>query len=242
LLFNRSKGLEQVRSTVGVSNGKARRSTRVLPHSTAEMHMNMKLKLAMAAFGLAAVVSAPAQAQDCDNASFSTSFAVPFAFAACFDDPTDLPGGNAWDAEGSTLATYLNTALPDGAIWTGVEKVDYVNGGGTGTFFNFVQSGAIGTIDFTPDLAAGWFAVAFKQGNTNAVYGFNSAESVAWLGFDLTGVFSRDDISNISFWQGRLCGEDCSNDPFSVPEPSSLAMMFAGLFGLGVAARRRRNG
>jgi len=183
----------------------------------------MKMKYAVTAALAAVVLAAPstAQAQTCSAAIFS------IAFSQCFNSPINTGGGNVWDANGASLATYLNTNEAAGATWSGVEQ----NSLGAGTAFSYTADATSGTITFTPLLQPGWFALAFKQATQSAVYTFNSPATVPSMTYDVSGVFNPSGLSNVSLWTGSTT---------TVPEPSSLAMLGLGLVGLGGAAARRR--
>lgn len=203
----------------------------------------MNGKFAAALFALLFVGASPARAQNtaanCSLATFS------IAFDSCWNAPVNTNGGNAWDANGATLATFLNANEPAGANWAGVQKVDAVgSGGGTGSAFSFSRTNATGVLTFTPALDAGWFALAFKQGSTNAVYTFDAAVDVSTLTFNLTNVFvntnngnPQNAISNISMWRGAIGGPP---DPSVVPEPMTMSLVGFGFLGLVAVARRRR--
>lgn len=164
------------------------------------------------------------------------------AFVNCWHEPISLGGGNAWDGpNGATMAAFLNTNAPAGATWSGVEKVDDVAGIGNGTAFDFTQTGAVGSMTFTPTLSAGWFAVAFKQSTTHVVYTFNSTSAVATLGFNLSNVGGPfNGLSNVSLWRGKTCTDCGPPDPSVVPEPAALSLVGFGLVGLAAVRRRRR--
>jgi hypothetical protein len=178
----------------------------------------------------------PTSGPNCTLATFSV------AFVNCWNEPISLGGGNAWDGpNGATMAAWLNTNAPAGATWTGVEKVDDASGSGNGTAFDFTRSSAAGTITFTPDLTAGWFAVAFKQATTHVVYTFNSASDVSALTFNLNSVGDPfNALSNVSLWRGKTCDDCGPPDPSVVPEPAALSLLGFGLVGLAAVRRRRR--
>lgn len=170
----------------------------------------------------------------CDDASFSVGFSKCWVFDGN-DKNQDVP-------------LFLNTNEPAGANWTRLGATDADVGEGE-SFFPFEGTSdelQTGTLQFDGSIS-GWFALAFKQGSLFSLYTFNSALAIESLTFDVTGTgLNGDDLSHITFYDGKdappVCipGVDCP-DPSIVPEPTSFALMFGGLLGLGVAARRRRN-
>lgn len=86
---------------------------------------------------------------------------------------------------------------------------------------------------------SGWFAVGLKAGNTVGVYVFNSGSTVI-SGFDYTtagipnGKHALSHADVYASANGRITS--------LVPEPSTYAMIGAGLLAVGVAVQRKRSG
>jgi hypothetical protein len=212
----------------------------------------MKIKMTVAALGLAMAVSAPAQAQlgpvvspDCNvGLGVSPGFdPMPYSCLGAFD-------GNS-DNLTTEITTFLNSQGPSvtlGNTFSSVADNAYVQS---------VTFGESGTFTFKEPIG-GVFALSLKAGDTFSLYLFNvTPGTISSLNYVTDGAGTNttggpnpktvvNDLSNWSMWIGDgganpFCtGPDgCVEVP--VPEPSSFAMMFAGLLGLGVAARRRRN-
>jgi len=208
----------------------------------------MKIKMVAAALGFAMVASAPAQAQftsvspNCDWLSATSPLTfpgfvpTPYACFGAFAGNSDMPS-----VQGD-ITTFLNSqsaAITRGSTFSLNES--YLAG------FDEAPSG---TIDFSQSVG-GVFALALKGSNQFSIYLFDVATPINSLDFVMNGValtpggpMNPQDLSNVSMWLGTggtnpFCvGDNCF--PTSVPEPSSLAMMFVGLVGVGAAARRRR--
>jgi hypothetical protein len=223
----------------------------------------MKIKMVVAALGLAMAVSAPAQAQpgstgplmDRDNdvscvanlSGFNSSLLVrcggSFRGNPVQNAPGDIDILN-WLAETPTVA---DPGPSDGGGMTDPYFLEARNSNGLGAYLNLSNDigQKSGRIAFTNDVS-GSFALVLKGGNYFSIFVFEGADELDGVDFVMNGVGDNiPALSNISLYGGGgdvdpFCfGDDCQ--PTSVPEPSSFAMMFAGLLGLGVAARRRRN-
>lgn len=99
-------------------------------------------------------------------------------------------------------------------------------------------SGRFGDFGFTPALTSP-FAISFKHGNFYQLFYFAGLTDIDKLTWDLRPVIGTTgrlgELSHASLWLNDLLEPN-----IVVPEPSTYAMMLAGLVGLGVAARRRR--
>ncbi len=193
---------------------------------------------APAAQASAQALPGPVAGLTCANATFSISF------SKCWTASGNDHGGPPATSIQKGIATFLDGAESAGATWSFDAKSDDLDNGAFGA--NVTTD--VGTINFSPSLT-GWFALTFKQANDGyALYTFNVGNSaLSSLNYNVSGVgFTGNGISHSSLFDGKdapACdtpgGVPC--EPNIVPEPTSFALMFGGLLGLGVAARRRRN-
>jgi hypothetical protein len=86
----------------------------------------------------------------------------------------------------------------------------------------------------------GWFAIGLKFGNDVGVYVFNTGSNLA-NGFTFAS-FNGNGLSHAALYDGadgpRI---QCEGGSCVVPEPSTYALMTAGLIGIFGLARRRRD-
>ncbi len=179
----------------------------------------------------------PASLPNCNAAA--TFASKPMTFVSCFGalaGNDDMPG----------IAAQVSTsfaAFIGGATVTNLGKSDAA---GAGPFTANVTS-AFGTLNFdSPQF--GYFALILKGSTAYSGYLFNAgAAGMSSVDFNMAGtaVNANNVVQGLS--HARLlsiqspAGGCVGCEPNIVPEPSSFALMFGGLLGMGVAARRRRN-
>jgi hypothetical protein len=190
--------------------------------------MKNTFKMAAASLGLALMVSAPAQAQ-CTLIDITLLNSGTNA-TQCWSVLTGPPAVN--DSPANVLPT-LNGYL-HGAGWAFSGKSE---AGLLGDYFAAPNPAGLttGSLSFNPSIT-GTFAISLKGGSGGfSLYVFETPSEVVGFSFSTANALGGAALSHASLWTSDF------SEPFSVPEPSSFAMMFAGLFGLGIAARRRRN-
>ncbi len=112
-------------------------------------------------------------------------------------------------------------------VWGVKAKSDEAN-----SFFGAVGSGATGTITLLNPIT-GTFGISLKEGSFYSAYLWQSV-ALSSNSFTYTTPNGQG-LSHATLW------DDEGGFVIIVPEPTSFAIMFLGLAGLGVAARRRRN-
>lgn len=193
---------------------------------------NMKLNKLVAAAAMLLGMSSTAQAQlvatglDCDH----NGVLAYMGASAC---------SGAWRGN-------VNNQLPDinakiSSLWGGnYTLLGYSNETNNGPFQNG-PSANNGTLTFDGYIT-GEFIVALKAGNAFSLYRFTGQTNAHTINFKTDGVqVNGNDIAAGLSHAALFADPSTSITTTSVvPEPSTYALMGAGLFAVGFAARRRR--
>lgn len=201
----------------------------------------MKKRLA---YALAAAILAinpahamPANSANCADATTMTSFA---GYINCSGPFVGNINGSASEL------TQLNSLF--GGVWTWQGKSDDSNAGPFAAGPN-TNTGS-GNISFdTPQ--TGFYVVGIKQSNYFSYYLYNETVAKTTIPWSSLGTASgqSDGISHIGFYTGtggpqgdciKNSNSNCVTITTVTPEPSTYALMGAGLLGIFGFARRRR--
>ena len=169
-----------------------------------------------------AFTGSTAQAATCSSSDLGISSSY---FIGCFNW-----SGNTNDAG---ILAILNGTAPysSGMPWT-FDTGNKSDSPGNGLFTGNPEMTS-GTLTFdTPQ--SGWFGIGLKASDAVAVYVYNATAPVSSFSFSTAGVGSGEhDLSHAAFYDGSGLSV--------VPEPSTYALMAAGLSGLLALTRRRRS-
>ena len=197
------------------------------------MNLRLARRCAYAATALAAIaLAAPASA-----ALSATGLACDASCVYAAFSPTPLACSGAWTGNDANqqadllaqVATDFESVVGAGATYTWLGKSDDA---GSGPFAsNPTTTGGTLTFDTAQ---TGFFAVSLKAGNAFSVYLFDGGAAgltsidFTTLGVQVNGQGNAADLSHAAL---------ISVTP--VPEPTALALMLAGLGGIGAVVRRR---
>lgn len=145
----------------------------------------------------------------------------------------------AWSGNINNQIGLVNAKIT--SLWGGAYTLKgYSDATNNGPFSNGPTS-ASGVLNFDMPIT-GSFVLGLKAGNAFSLYRFTNQVAVASINFKTDGVRVnvRDipaGLSHAALWIDESTPTTTTS---VVPEPSTYALMGAGLFALGVAARRRR--
>jgi hypothetical protein len=170
-------------------------------------------------------------------------------------DTTHFAGGTfTVDNSGNTDGAHINNVLAAINYETGTFQsltavANGLSGNGSGfTFipnlsghsFTWIYSGA-STLSFLTVKAANSFVLYDIAGLTTGTVDYSAGHDCGTGPCLTTGNGGQvPDISHVDFWSANTPGPGPGPGPGPVPEPATLALLGAGLIGLGIMRRRGR--
>lgn len=211
-------------------------------------------KIALTAASVVALVATkPVQAQaplvdlnspDCAFAGIgSFNWGTNVSYIDCFGNIEGNNVGNSTPGAVNTLAGINNLWGSTYGPFFDAGTSNFSGSGMSdgGPFGNITTAGTLSVSPFV----SGFFVLALKQGSDFSLYLLNATGNVTSINYSTAGVQTgaTTDLSHASLYRcNTQLSENCSRpDPnIQVPEPGTFALLGAGLFGLGLASRRRR--